>query len=71
MKVKLVGIDENMHAELCKLFHKCKAIASLILDEPVLSEKEQNVANKLANVVFNVSPCIIFQAPFIIISLSL
>lgn len=36
MKVKLVGIDENMHAELCKLFHKCKAIASLILDKPIV-----------------------------------
>ena len=33
MKVKLVGIDENMHAELCKLFHKCISIAILFVGQ--------------------------------------
>ena len=61
MKVKLVGIDENMHAELCKLFHKCKAIASLILDEPVLSEKEQNVANDISNFLCSVLICDVYS----------
>lgn len=61
MKVKLVGIDENMHAELCKLFHKCKAIASLILDKPVLSEKEQNVANDISNFLCSVLICDVYS----------
>ena len=61
MKVHLVGIDENVHAQLCGLYHECKAAAHLIVDKPNLTKPEQNIANDISNFLCSVLICDVFS----------